>query len=198
MLTKNKLDNISKLVYKGKALSSTQIDTLNLLSDSFKDHGGNSDNQLAYIFATVYHEVGSALKPVREGFKSSDKDAIAHVTKMFDKKQIKTNYALPGSNGKSFYGRGYVQITWEDNYKKLGKAIGVDLFNDPDKALEPKVAAEIAVYGMIKGVFTGKKLSDYITDSKTDYVGARRIINGSDRAAMIAEYADNFKLALSS
>jgi len=34
---------------------------------------------------------------------------------------------------------------------------------------------------MKDGIFTGKKLSDYISSAGVDYVEARRIINGSDQ-----------------
>jgi hypothetical protein len=42
---------------------------------------------------------------------------------------------------------------------------------------------------MRKGLFTGKKLGDYISASGCDYKNARRIINGVDQAALIAQYA---------
>lgn len=196
MLTTKQIEAISKEVYKGRALTAYQKEAINLISEAFEKFGGTDLNQLAYVLATAYHEVGAGLKPVREGFKSTDKASIEHVTRMFERKQIRTNYALPGTNGKSFYGRGYVQLTWEKNYKDMTRVLNVDLFNNPDLALEPKVAADIIAYGMINGTFTGKKLRDYITKIKQDYVGARRIINGTDRAQLIAEHAENFKKAL--
>jgi hypothetical protein len=49
---------------------------------------------------------------------------------------------------------------------------------------------------MTKGLFTGKKLNDYINNTKTDYVNARKIINGLDRANLIASYAKVFETAL--
>lgn len=88
-----------------------------------------------------------------------------------------------------YYGRGLVQITWEVNYKKFGIV-------NPDDALEWPVALRCLFEGMIKGSFTGKKLSDYITPEKQDYVGARRIVNGTDRADTISGYAVKFLAAL--
>jgi predicted chitinase len=196
MLTNKQFEEISKELYKGKALTAYQKEALELISESFEKFGGKELNQLAYVLATAYHEVGPALKPVREGFASTDKGAIDAVTRLFDRKIIKTNYAAPGTNGKSFYGRGYVQLTWEKNYKEMGKILNVDLFNNPDLALEAKIAADILAYGMIKGTFTGKKLSDYISKVKADYVGARRIINGTDKAQLISEHANKFLKAL--
>ena len=70
-------------------------------------------------------------------------------------------------------------------------ATGRDLVADPGKAKEPEVAAQIMVKGMVSGRFTGKKLSDY-----TDYLNMRRTVNGTDRAAEIAELAYRFETAL--
>lgn len=196
MITTGQFNEISKLLYKGKALTFEQKDHMNMIQEAFEDFGGRLNSQLAYILATVYHEVGPAFLPVREGFAKSDEEAIKIITRMFEQGKIKTNYALPASNGKSYFGRGFVQLTWEANYKTMGKKLNLKLWEDPSLALENWAAAQIVAKGMIDGLFTGKKLSDYITENKIDYVGARRIINGTDRAKMIANYADNFKIAL--
>jgi hypothetical protein len=50
--------------------------------------------------------------------------------------------------------------------------------------------------GMFEGWFTGKKLEDYIFGNTCDYVGARKIVNGTDRAETIAGYAEKFQSAL--
>ena len=44
----------------------------------------------------------------------------------------------------NYYGRGYIQLTFRDNYKKFSKS-GRDLLNSPDLLLDSKVAAEVAV-----------------------------------------------------
>ena len=77
-----------------------------------------------------------------------------------------------------------------------GMLIGVDLVNQPGLALDPQIAAKIIVKGMLSGWFTGRKLSDYITPSKADFIAARAIVNGSDRAGLIAGYALVFLEAL--
>ncbi|WP_228557495.1 hypothetical protein, partial [Myxococcus sp. AB025B] len=76
--------------------------------------------------------------------------------------------------------------------------LGIDLINNPDLALQPKYASEILVKGSINGWFTSKKLSDYINDKKKDYINARRVINGTDKAQLIANYAVVFEKALRS
>ncbi|RMF06601.1 MAG: hypothetical protein D6773_04240, partial [Alphaproteobacteria bacterium] len=100
--------------------------------------------------------------------------------------------------------RGRVQLTWKGNYARATKEINdrnlvgrkVDLVNNPDQALEDDIALTVLYYGMAEGWFTGKKFADYLHDDVTDFVGARRIVNGQDRAQEIAEYAQGFLQAL--
>jgi putative chitinase len=51
------------------------------------------------------------------------------------------------------------------------------------------------ITGILKGLFTEKKLSDYL-NKDTDWINARRIINGLDKAELIAVYAKKFYTAL--
>jgi hypothetical protein len=46
------------------------------------------------------------------------------------------------------------------------------------------------------GTFTGKKLPDYVNATQADFVGARRTVNGTDRADLIARYARQYRAAL--
>nr|AIA86604.1 PG_binding_1 [uncultured Xanthomonas sp.] len=52
------------------------------------------------------------------------------------------------------------------------------------------------VVGMTEGWFTGRRLTQFITDNAADYAEARRIINGLDCASEIAALADAYELAL--
>lgn len=137
-------------------------------------------NQCAYVLATTRWETNHTFEPVREAYYVKNAEA-------WRKKNLRYY---------PWYGRGFVQLTWEANYKKAGDKIGVDLIANPDLAMEPNNAAKIAVLGMKEGWFTGKKLSDYITLTKSDFVGARRIINGTDKAADIAALAKTFDAEL--
>ena len=128
-------------------------------------------NQLAYVLATTYHETAHTMKPVRE---------------YGSEKYLKSKKYYP------YVGRGYVQITWETNYKKASIKLGVDFIKNPNLLMEPKYAAPILLDGMIEGWFTGKKLSDYITLQTSDFVNARRIINGVDKKDLIAGYAKEY------
>lgn len=96
-----------------------------------------------------------------------------------------------------WHGRGFVQLTWQANYIKAGKALDVDLISKPDRALDPDIAADILVIGCKEGWFTGKKLADYITLQRSDFVNARRIVNGTDKAQSIAKLAEQYDAALS-
>jgi predicted chitinase len=89
-------------------------------------------------------------------------------------------------DGYLYRGRGYVQVTGRANYRKFG------IETTPDDALKPDVAAHILIHGCLTGMFTGKRLSDY-----PDFKNMRRVINGTDKADLIASYADIFLKALS-
>ena len=128
-------------------------------------------NQVAYILATAYHETAHTMKPVRE---------YGGETYLRSKKYY------------PYVGMGYVQLTWDYNYKKAGDKLGVDFLKNPKLLLQSKYSVPILVTGMKEGWFTGKKLSDYITLSKSDFKGARRMINGTDKADLIAGYANSY------
>jgi predicted chitinase len=106
--------------------------------------------------------------------------------------------ALFSNKKAAFYGRGFIQITWVGNYARMSVILGVDFVNNPELAADPKHAADIMWEGMIRGLFTGKSLADYISEGSVDYKGARRIVNGTDKDDLIAEYAAIFEKALRS
>jgi predicted chitinase len=146
-----------------------------LIVDECKRHG-LLRNQAANVLAQINWETGGTMKPVRETFAPSDSVAKARLTKAWKAGQlswVKRDYWSGG-----FFGRGFLQITHEENYRKAGNAVGVDLVKDPTLALDPVISAKIAVMGMKEGWFTRKRLSDYITLSRSDYIGARAIVNG--------------------
>lgn len=135
-------------------------------------------NQLAYVLATAWHETAHTMKPVKEAYWLSETWRKANLRYY------------------PWYGRGFVQLTWRSNYEKAGQKLGRDFISDPEAVMEPEASAEILVVGSRDGWFTGKKLSDYITLQKSDYRGARRIINGTDKADLIAGYAKDYEADL--
>jgi putative chitinase len=96
-----------------------------------------------------------------------------------------------------FYGRGYVQLTWYENYQKASKALGQDFIQHPELVMTPANASEIMFTGMSQGWFTGRKLGDYFNPTTEDWVNARRIINGLDKANTISGYAKQYYAAIS-
>ena len=152
---------------------------------------------LPYVLATFYHETGKTMQPVREGFAKSNEEAVRIVTRMYEQGRISTNYAKPDPvTGLSYYGRGMIQTTWERNYRKLGFVLfnNSEIFvNNPDLLLDLKISVETSVEGMRYGLFTGKKFSHYLAPEKKDYYNARRIVNGLDKASLIAGYAERFE-----
>lgn len=172
-------------------LGATQKKSLNAILDAWDQSGLTDLRWLAYMLATALAETGTNMAPVREGFKKTDADARAYV------KRRGYKYAKV-VNGQVYYGRGLVQLTWDFNYKSMGELLGVDLLNNPDKALDPLIAGEVMIKGMTLGIFTKKKLSDYFNNTKTDWRNARRIINALDRADEIAAYGKQFFADLTS
>lgn len=134
--------------------------------------GVTQPEQIAYVLATAEHETGGTMMPVREA--GYLRNPMAYLRKL--------RYY-------PYYGRGHVQLTWKVNYHKYEKLLGLPLVANPDLVLRFDVSAFILVHGMRTGAFTGKKLSDYFHGSQINYYSARRIVNGIDRAAHIANLA---------
>lgn len=130
--------------------------------------------QKAYVLATVQHETAHTWRPVKEAYWLSEAWRKAHLRYY------------------PYYGRGYVQLTWIFNYLKYGNLLGLDLVKNPDLALEPKTAAFILVHGFKNGTFTGHRLETHVNSDQTDFINARRCINGLDKAKVIASYAANW------
>lgn len=167
------------------SLSEGAVQGISAILDEWERRGLTDLRWLAYMLATVLAECGRNMLPVREGFKRTDAQTRNYVlTKGY-------KYAVE-VNGQVYYGRGLVQLTWVDNYRKMSAITGIDLVNDPDRALEPAVAAKIMFEGMIRGTFTGRKLADYFHGQVADWTNARKIINGLDRAGEIAGYGKQF------
>src|SRR3990167_10650342 len=165
----------------GGRLSQPQTDGFNAILDEWEKRGGGDVRHLAYILATAFHETAHTMQPIREYGRGKGR-----------------KYGVKGKHGQVAYGRGYVQLTWDYNYEKADKQLGLGgvLSYDYELALRPDIAAAIMFRGMSEGWFTGKKLDTYINAGGTDYRQARRIINGLDKASLIAGYASDFEAAL--
>jgi putative chitinase len=178
----------------GGKLSTAQVDGCNRLIDACRDESVTDLRHVAYVLASVFHETGTRMQPVRETFAKSDAGAVAALEKAWRAGklgQVREPYWRAG-----WFGRGDIQITHQENYRKLGAAIGVNLVDHPALALDPAISARIAVIGMRDGLFAKAKLADFFQAGFSDAVSARRIVNGKDKARLIAGYYKAFHDAL--
>lgn len=174
-------------------LSQSQVDGINAI---LKATEGRKRSHVAYLLATAWHETARTMQPVRETLAGSDAQAVARLDRAWKAgklKQVKVPYWRFDDTGRTWLGRGYVQLTHRDNYRKAAAMVGVDLLGNPSLALRADIAARILVEGCEVGLFTGKKLSDYLPG---DYVNARKIVNGLDKAFEIARVAEAWEAAL--
>lgn len=138
----------------------------------------------AYMLATAWHETNKTMLPVVEAYWLSEDWRRQHLRYY------------------PWHGRGYVQLTWEANYRKADKALslGGSLVKNPDRAMEPEIAAQIMRRGMVEGWFTGVTLSNCLPTAgmaaRAQYIHARTIINGRDKDDLIEDYAQVFERAL--
>jgi len=151
---------------------------------------------LAYALATTKHETANSMLPIEEYGKGAGYE-----------------YGLPDpETGQTYYGRGFVQLTWRDNYARATREL--DLSGDDDlewhahRALDPYIAADIMFIGMTLGWFRPPNtLPLYFNDTADDPYGARDIINGDKHIVpswsggltigkMIAQYHAQFLDAL--
>jgi predicted chitinase len=188
-----------------RRLSQAQVQGTEAILDSAERNGVFDTDHVAHILAEVYHETGKYMLGIKETVmpshtdkRPSDVTVKSRLDKAFKAGKlpwVKTAYWRDGA-----FGRGPIQITHWSNYEKLGIALGVNLRQDPDLALDPKVGADIAVVGLKLGLFTGKRLSDYQfpKDLKAEPKWhPRRMVNGQDGTDdEIAAYHRSFYQAL--
>lgn len=195
----------------GTSLSQGQVDAVEAMLDEGARRG-TPLRHLAYILASAYHEVGTALKPISENLTYTSTARIRAVwpsrfpTAASAQPFVRNPQGLAekvygaradlgntqAGDGWRFRGRGYIQITGRANYRRFG------IETNPDAALEPATARRIMFDGMTTGAFTGRKLADYLSGAAPDYREARRIVNADVAAngSTIAGYARAFEAAL--
>ena len=152
----------------GGRLSSAQVDGLTRILDAWDASHLTDMRWLAYMLATAFHETGAVLQPIRE------RGGEAY---------LRSRPYYP------WVGEGLVQVTWERNHRLFGAS-------RPGQLLTWDKALPALFRGMEEGLFTGRRLADYFSAVKDDPVGARRIVNGTDKTRLIAGYHRNFLDAL--
>lgn len=165
-----------------KSLSSNQKDSIDAIISEAERQGITDLRQVAYLLATAYHEAYNPKHP---------ESRLTPLSEYGGQEYLQSKKYYP------YFGRGFSQLTWDYNYEKEGKRLGLDLLNHPDLMLELHTAANSHVYCMSHGSYTGKKLSDYINPQKCDFFNARRIVNGVDAAEKLMAYAQKFLSCLS-
>lgn len=183
MIDKKKFYELIKQKSEGLfpgTLTQYQVDGFGAILDEWEKSGFSDIRWLSYLLATTYHETARTFKPLEEYGKGKGR-----------------TYGIPDATTKKvYYGRGFVQLTWKANYDKQSKKLGVDFVNYPEKVMEPTYAAKILIHGSADGDFTGRSLGTYFNANVDDPTNARRIINGTDKAALIAGYHTKFLKAL--
>lgn len=130
--------------------------------------GGSSRASLAGALGTIAIETASTFEPVREAY---------WLPELWRQRNLRYY---------PWYGRGFIQITWESNYQDASRAIGVDLTVDPDRAMEPSIAAEVFAWYWC----AARPLIPSLCDAH-DWREVRRLVQGGsdglDRLTRIAE-----------
>ena len=182
---------IRPALFRGR-LSAEQVTGMEGILDAFVQVGDGRDKTLAYALATAYHETGRKMVPVREGFAKTDAGARRIVRNR--------TYGKPvGPYRHVYYGRGHVQLTWLENYRRSSADAGVDLVKYPDKALDPVFSARLLILGLMDGRWNGHGLGleRYLpTDGPDDVRNARRTVNITDKWRQIGAYYQDFLLAI--
>lgn len=174
-------DKIERSLFSS-GLTPSQMDGLVSILEYWEANYADKDLRwLAYILGTVHHETGRMFQPIEE----------------IDKGGSRLYAAVQPDTHCAYYGRGFVQLTWRKNYDLAGNKLGIDLEHNPELACELAPAAAILVRGMVEGWFTGANLEQFFNEERCDWINARRIVNGLDRAALVAGYAKNYFEALS-
>jgi putative chitinase len=201
-------DQVRVSLFLGK-LKQRQVNGLTYLLDRWEqDHARWDDRWLAYALGTTHLETGAAMQPINERGGYNYFEANYGPDGHNPARAKRMGNTEPG-DGAKYHGRGFVQLTWKVNYRAMSKHLSkkfeksIDLVQDPDLALNADYAAEIMFHGMNVGLFTGRKFSDYFTKNddgapeKDNWTGARAIINGNDKAEVIANFGKWYYSALS-
>lgn len=183
-------DSVRASLFGGR-LSTLQVIGIEAIAAAWKEYGDGDKRKLAYLLATAKHETANTMQPIYE------RGPVSYFNKYEPPtKKSKDLGNTEKGDGFRYRGRGFVQLTGRANYRRASGHLSVAFEANPDLALSPEHAAAILVKGCLEGWFTGRKLSGYINAGETDFINARRVVNGTDRAVLIAGYAVEFERAL--
>lgn len=155
-----------------------KTEAIKIITLKCKEMGIIKAEQIQYVIATVEHETAGTFKPVEEAYWVKN-------AKKWRRRNLKYY---------PYYGRGFVQLTHDYNYAKFSEIMNIDLIGNPELALDFENSLFILIYGMMHGTFTDKKLDDYFNNGGSDFINARKIINGMNKAKKIALLAQTIKV----
>ncbi len=183
--------NQLRLVF-GDFLDKNQIDGFNAIIDAFNTLRISDKRIIAYILATCVFETSKKMLP-KEEVGTDD-----YFRSMYDILGERSAVAIRMGNteegdGKKYKKRGVISLLGKSAYATFGELIGEDLVNNPELVLDLKISTKLLVEGMLKGWYTGVSLYNYITPSKTDYINARRTVNGVDNSKRISLMAEQLE-----
>lgn len=76
--------------------------------------------------------------------------SVGRFRRLYDLMHNPANAKLLGNtkpgDGEKYHGRGFIQLTGKWNYENASKKFGVDLVKNPDLAMNPDIAAKIAIW----------------------------------------------------
>lgn len=180
-------DKVRKEFFNSK-LSQSQVEGMEAILNKWDSSRFTDLRWLAYMLGTVYHETAKTMYPIEEYGKGKGRP---YGSKIMHSGQT---YFSPD---KIYYGRGFIQLTWYENYNLMGKLLKLPLLEQPELALVPEISADIMFEGMTRGIsnrgdFTGVSLEKFFNDNTEDWINARKVINGLDKAEVIASYGKRF------
>ena len=196
-------DAVRDTLFGGK-LTQGQVDGQEAILTVWERRPTSDDlRHLSYMLATTKHETASTMLPIEEYGQGAG-----------------MSYGnIDPETGQRYYGRGFVQLTWRDNYRRATDELHLrgeyDLEWHAERALGPIIAAAVMFRGMWIGWFrTGddgqpENLEKYfdVEEDVDDPFEAREIINGDKYTVpswshgvsigqLIADYHRNFLTAL--
>ena len=162
-----------------KANNAAKTQNEALMQKTLEDAGITDPAQKAILMGQLAHESA--------GFKAMNE--IGGGAKYEGRKDLGNTQA---GDGDKFRGRGFIQLTGRSNYAAAGKALGLDLVNNPDLAAQPEIAAKIALwYVQSRKNKQGQSAVDLAAQG--DIGGTTKLINGGfngldDRTRRTSQY----------
>lgn len=180
-------DNRGAIPTSASQLRSQHRQAINEIMDEWEAQKDDDLKRLAFILATARRESSGTWQPIREAPRCSTEQcrerAIGELLQRRAQargKRPRDNYAKPAANGQRYYGRGYIQLTGESNYRQADQRLGTGtmLYDNPDQVMDRKIAVTILVQGMLEGWFgSGKPLSTYLNETESNWLQARNNVN---------------------